>query len=115
MDAPEDSDVQRGGDLILGISVESSSSVAEQLAALANKPPIPTINEPQSAVVLSRSGAQQPNTLLLAQRIIKNAFNFLASFSDSGGQVPLKAFENWWSKFEGRLRSDPEFLERDVD
>jgi hypothetical protein len=52
----------------------------------------------------------------LAQRIIKNAFNFLAGFSGTAGQVevvPLKAFEEWWRKFEGRVRSDPGFLERD--
>jgi hypothetical protein len=58
----------------------------------------------------------KPDTLLLAQRIIKNAFNFLASFSGNvnGGVevVPLKAFEEWWKKFEGRVRSDPGFLER---
>jgi hypothetical protein len=58
----------------------------------------------------------QPSTLVLAQRIIKNAFNFLASFSGAAGQVevvPLKAFEEWWRKFESRVRSDPRFLERD--
>lgn len=29
--------------------------------------------------------------------------------------VPLKAFEEWWRKFEGRVRNDPGFLERDGD
>ena len=58
-------------------------------------------------------------TLVLAQRIIKNAFNFLASFSGNvaGGVevVPLKAFEEWWKKFEARVKNDPGFLERDGD
>jgi len=52
----------------------------------------------------------------LAQRIIRNAFNFLASFSGTAGTVevvPLKAFEDWWRKFESRIRSDPGFLERE--
>jgi hypothetical protein len=113
-------------ELILGISIESSSSVSAQMAALANKPPMPTVNEPSGALVISRPGAQPPNTLQLAQKIIKNAFNFLASFSGNvpvpGGQgtagvevVPLKAFEEWWKKFEGRVRSDPSFLEREAD
>lgn len=57
-----------------------------------------------------------PSTKLLAQRIIKNAFNFLASFS--GGQdgqevVPLKSFQDWWARFERRVENDPGFLERD--
>lgn len=62
---------------------------------------------------------KKPDTLVLAQRIIKNAFNFLASFSGNveGGieVVPLKAFEGWWGKFEARVRNDPGFLERDGD
>ena len=29
--------------------------------------------------------------------------------------VPLKAFEEWWKKFEGRIRSDPSFFERDSE
>jgi protein Hikeshi len=59
-----------------------------------------------------------PPTKLLAQRIIKNAFNFLASFAGgSGGQevVPLKSFQDWWTKFERRVENDPGFLERDGD
>ena len=59
------------------------------------------------------------DTTQLAQRIIKNAFNFLASFSGNLANgvevVPLKAFEEWWRKFEGRIKSDPGFLERQVD
>jgi hypothetical protein len=114
MDAPE-SPQQQSSELILGISIESSASVSAQMAALAAKPPIPIINEPTNALVLSKPGTQPPNTLLLAQRIIKNAFNFLASFADGEQKVPLKTFENWWSKFEGRLRTDPSFLEREGD
>lgn len=70
----------------------------------------------EQALVLAN---KKPDTLVLAQRIIKNAFNFLASFSGDleGGieVVPLKAFEEWWRKFEGRVRNDPGFLERDGD
>lgn len=101
------------GEVTLGISIESAESVAAQMAAL---------SEPSSdsqALVVAPRAAAKPDTLVLAQRIIKNAFNFLASFSGntSGGVevVPLKAFEEWWRKFEGRVRSDPRFLERDGD
>lgn len=59
------------------------------------------------------------STKVLAQRIIGNAFNFLASFAAADprmqGQevVPLRSFRDWWSKFERRIDADPGFLERD--
>ena len=97
-----------GGEINLGISIESAELVSAQMGAAPKA-------ESQQLVVPGR----KPDTLLLAQRIIKNAFNFLASFSGNvnGGVevVPLKAFEEWWRKFEGRVRSDPGFLERAVD
>jgi hypothetical protein len=49
---------------------------------------------------------------VLAQRIIGNAFNFLASFGSD--TVPLKAFEEWWKKFERKIEADPSFLEREM-
>ncbi|EEH22624.2 hypothetical protein PABG_04835 [Paracoccidioides brasiliensis Pb03] len=58
------------------------------------------------------------STRILAQRIIGNAFNYLASFAASdpraGGEevVPLRAFRDWWTKFERRIDSDPSFLEK---
>ncbi|KAI9736380.1 MAG: hypothetical protein M1818_006113 [Claussenomyces sp. TS43310] len=115
-----------GAEMILGISVESASSVAAQMATLASRPPVPTINEPSNALVVANGSSQKPQTLVLAQRIIKNAFNFLASFSGnvpvpgSSGVtgvevVPLKAFEDWWKKFEARVKNDPAFLERDLE
>jgi hypothetical protein len=123
MDAPEDSNpttTASSDPITLGISLESSSSVSAQMAALQTQ----SSQAPStSALVLAPRPSTEikkgPDTLLLAQRIIKNAFNFLASFSGNinGGVevVPLKAFEEWWRKFEGRVRSDPGFLERDGD
>lgn len=106
------------GEITLGISLESADSVSAQMAALqSSSSQSTTTSNLSSALVLANSaGKKRPDTLLLAQRIIKNAFNFLASFSGNvnGGVevVPLKAFEEWWRKFEGRVRSDPGFLER---
>lgn len=71
--------------------------------------------ETSTALTLAR---RPPTTKVLAQRIIKNAFNFLASFAGGAGgseMVPLKAFREWWVKFERRVENDPGFLERDVD
>ena len=66
----------------------------------------------------AKTGAA-PDTRLLAQRIIKNAFNFLAGFAGNTANgvevVPLKSFQDWWTKFERRVQNDPGFLERDED
>ncbi|KAK1596263.1 uncharacterized protein LY79DRAFT_544212 [Colletotrichum navitas] len=94
--------------VMVGVSIEPAESVFSRIQEL-------------SATRSSQSGAaSQPFTQLLAQNIIKNAFNFLASFSGTAGPggvevVPLKAFEEWWKKFESRVRSDPSFLERAQD
>ena len=78
-------------------------------------------------MVLSRP---VPPITVIAQRITKNLFNYLASFASAnlpagvmalGGlrvdatYVPLKAFEDWWSKFNRKIETDPGFLERDSD
>lgn len=106
--------------VMLGISIESAESVGAQMATLSTQQPQ---NVGNGALVLAK---QPTTTVVLAQRIIKNAFNFLASFSGNvpvpGGSgtagvevVPLKAFQDWWTKFESRVKNDPGFLERDVD
>ncbi|KAK1974329.1 hypothetical protein LZ30DRAFT_413834 [Colletotrichum cereale] len=99
---------QDTGSVMIGVSIEPAESVFSRIQEL-------------SANRSSQSGAaSQPSTQLLAQNIIKNAFNFLASFSGTAGPggvevVPLKAFEEWWKKFESRVRSDPSFIERTQD
>lgn len=99
--------------LTLGISIEDAAAVAAQMAAQ---------QQPEQNNALVKANRATPATAdptLLAQRIIKNAFNFLASFSGNtaGGVevVPLKAFEEWWKKFEAKVRTDPSFLQRDAD
>ncbi|CAG8954772.1 hypothetical protein HYFRA_00004697 [Hymenoscyphus fraxineus] len=102
--------------LTIGISIEPASTVASQIASLQSQNAGDGMGGESNALVLAN---KKPDTLMLAQRIIKNAFNFLASFSGNleGGVevVPLKAFEEWWRKFEGRVRNDPGFLERGGD
>ena len=103
----------RADNVVLGISVEPADSVAARMTeAVGGGSVIPSA----PAAGVSMGQKQQPSTLVLAQRIIKNAFNFLASFSGTAGQVevvPLKAFEDWWRRFEARISTDPGFLERD--
>ncbi|KAH8602121.1 hypothetical protein B0O99DRAFT_605669 [Bisporella sp. PMI_857] len=104
------------GDVSIGVSIEPAATVGEQMAALQQQPKEHT---EQALVLAGKGGRGTPDTTILAQRIIKNAFNFLASFSGNLANgvevVPLKAFEEWWRKFEGRVRNDPGFLERDGD
>ncbi|KAI4214976.1 MAG: hypothetical protein LQ351_002692 [Letrouitia transgressa] len=102
----------------VGISVEPASDVEMQLAWNAAA----AAEKKSSALVLAnRSQVASPlSTKVLAQRIIKNAFNFLASFAGEtkvGGEemVPLKSFRGWWEKFERRVENDPGFLERQDD
>jgi hypothetical protein len=102
--------------LTLGISLEPVAQVEANLIALKA-----SRQNSGNSQALVRAGAAQPlartptNTKLLAQRIIANAFNFLASFANGGGHdvVPLKSFEEWWKKFEKKIELDPSFLERE--
>ncbi|KAL8720186.1 MAG: hypothetical protein Q9225_002916 [Loekoesia sp. 1 TL-2023] len=98
--------------ITIGISIEPAATIEAQLTA-------------SSALVVANKASQQQGrspipTKALAQRIIKNAFNFLASFAGQttvGGEemVPLRSFRGWWEKFERRVENDPGFLEREVD
>jgi hypothetical protein len=110
--------------IVLGISIEPTEQVLASLAAQKSSQ-VPSISGSNNttnstSVELVRrqplGGQTQVSTKVLAQRIIANAFNFLASFSSggTGGNevVPLKSFEDWWRKFERRVENDPGFLER---
>lgn len=92
-------------DFLIGISIEEAETVASRIQA----------RDPE---YMDRG--LRTSTIVLAQNIIQNAFNFLSGFSGKTGPagvevVPLKAFQDWWKKFEARVRSDPSFLERPQD
>lgn len=98
--------VATSGGLMIGVSVEPADTIGQRLQEL--------------AADKTATSSQRPTTAVLAQRIIQNAFNFLTSFSGTAGPdgvevVPLRAFEEWWRKFESRVRSDPSFLEKQSD
>jgi hypothetical protein len=102
------------GEVTLGISVEDAASVEAQLSTLPSAAgAAPTAS---GALVKAQKGV---GTLQLARRIIGNAFNYLSSFSvvGQGGEemVPLKAFREWWIKFEKKVEYDPTFLEREEE
>lgn len=108
-----DASINEASSITVGISIEPTASVQTQLATLQNSGPA------SNAQVLSPKAIQVTThtTKVLAQRIIQNAFNFLASFAGNtvGGEemVPLKSFKAWWEKFERRVEADPGFLERE--
>lgn len=95
-----------GAEVVVGISIESAENVQQQLAARQAQ----SASQSTALVPINNNNNIKPDTKLLAQRIIKNAFNFLSSFGDT---VPLKSFENWWHKFEKKIELDPTFLERE--
>ena len=110
-----------GGDIVVGLQIQPAAQLVPQLAALDKGPTGPALATGASnAGVMTRyqppHAALPPN--VLAQRIIKNAFNYLASFARGrAGEevVPLRSFEQWWRKTESRFDSDPGFLEREVE
>ena len=105
-------------EITVGISIEPAATIISQLDSKE------AAKSASSTTLVSTGNQRQQRTQLstkaLAQRIIKNAFNFLASFAGTttaGGQevVPLKSFQDWWTKFERRIENDPGFLEREDD
>ncbi len=105
-----------GGSITVGFSIEPTASIQNQLAVLESAQG----NLSTALVIPSKRQSASPiSAKVLAQRIIENAFNFLASFSGNtagvGGEemIPLKSFRAWWEKFERRIEMDPGFLERE--
>ena len=105
-DTPEGVEVG-GPAIVVGIEIQPAAQVKALLAEQ-------KANSSNQLVPSNHSATASPvTTKILAQRIIANAFNFLASFGSD--TVPLKAFEAWWSKFESKVNNDPSFLERPQD
>ncbi|KAI1198715.1 hypothetical protein F5X97DRAFT_143607 [Nemania serpens] len=123
-DNNNNSNNNNNGGVVIGIDIEDATSVAERIQQLQLQSQ--SQSQSQSAALVPATGAaagasaQQQVQIQLAQRIIRNAFNFLSSFSGQVGEtgvevVPLKAFQEWWRKFEAKIRNDPGFLDRQQD
>jgi protein Hikeshi len=97
-----------GGKVVVGISLEPTASVQQALERLKADA---TSRTGLELVKATPPSVTSVSTKVLAQRIIGNAFNFLASFGSD--VIPLKAFEEWWKKFERKIEMDPTFLERE--
>ncbi|KAF1993013.1 hypothetical protein P154DRAFT_106757 [Amniculicola lignicola CBS 123094] len=101
--------------MTVGISLEPAAQVLANLAQLKTSAPNTSANPAASSTLATlpviKHGESVADTKMLAQRIIKNCYDFLTSWG-TGDTVPLKAFEAWWKKFEGKMERDPGFLER---
>lgn len=96
--------------LALGISVEPAQQVVAALEQKKAQDAAASTSVGQGSELVLR-GRNSITTKVLAQRIIKNCYDFLTSWG-TGDTVPLKAFQSWWQKFENKIELDPEFLER---
>jgi hypothetical protein len=108
----------------VGISIEPTP-VAEQQLQMARKTGPPggplgttgasgtTSGGTTGALVvlgLAPVGIPTPSIAEMAKKIVGNAYNYLGSFVDASGNVPMKAFDTWWTKFQGKLERNPSFL-----
>ncbi|KAK9462412.1 uncharacterized protein V1516DRAFT_620838 [Lipomyces oligophaga] len=97
----------------LGISIEPADQVAAQLSALHNGVDVTNSSNSSTAIVSKSKPPVDPSsTAALANKIMSNAFNFLSGFATDEGMVSLKAFNDWWQKFQNKLSVDPQFLQR---
>ncbi|RMZ76742.1 hypothetical protein DV737_g4709, partial [Chaetothyriales sp. CBS 132003] len=116
---PEGAGAGAGGNCTVGIEIAEQARVKGLLDELeARKQQQQGSGAAVGGGQLVKATASQVTTKVLAQRIIKHAFNFVSSFSGTLGQggvevVPLKAFEEWWRKFERKVDVDPSFLEKE--
>ncbi|KAK6515640.1 hypothetical protein TWF506_007963 [Arthrobotrys conoides] len=114
----------------LGISIEPIGQAQQKLMMLPAHPSaLSATANPQSSgtALIIKDGTSDSNilahkdsaaTLTLARRIIKNAFNYLGSFSSGppgAEMVPMREFQSWWHKFERRLTIDAGFLEKEEE
>lgn len=96
----------------IGISIEPTPQ-AEQTILQSKQS-----NNSNSSALVPASRPQQntpDSTASLANKIVGHAYNYLASFIDAQGKVPIKAFDNWWDKFKAKLQNNPNFLNEILD
>ncbi|KAK9383428.1 uncharacterized protein V2V93DRAFT_361839 [Kockiozyma suomiensis] len=111
MDEMVDDDISSAAEPIsisLGISIEPADQVEAQINQLRS-----ANSGGSTALVPAKKAPVNPNsTAALANKIVSNAFNFLSGFATPDGMVPLKTFNDWWTKFQNKLAVDPQFLQR---
>ncbi|KAG4302314.1 hypothetical protein PCANB_001594 [Pneumocystis canis] len=108
---------------VLGISIEPLLSIEQQLLSLS------TVQQSQKNLENSKEiSLPAPSIQVIIQKILTNLYNFIIGFVTSqlphsaqllgniqidNSYIPLKAFQDWHSKFSSKLSVDPNFLEKD--
>lgn len=94
----------------IGISIEPTPE-AERLLAEEKQRRQKLLPAPNPALTTAPAPPVTANEVTtLAKKIVGHAYNYLGSFIDAQGKVPMKAFDNWWEKFKHRLNTDPKFI-----
>ncbi|KAK3109367.1 hypothetical protein LTR53_017452 [Teratosphaeriaceae sp. CCFEE 6253] len=93
--------------IIVGLSIEPVAQVEAQIVQMKT-----ALSTQVSALTAPAAAANPADVKVLAQKIGRNAFNYLSSYGTE--MVPLKAFQVWWTKFEHKLELDPTFLDREL-
>ncbi|KAK9448024.1 uncharacterized protein V1518DRAFT_419479 [Limtongia smithiae] len=100
-------------EILLGISLEPEQQVEAQLSAVRSTTLSPVTGALMRPGQINNSAVADPSSIAgLANRIVSHAFNFLSGFATAEGMVPLKAFSDWWAKFQNKLAVDPQFLQK---
>lgn len=98
----------------VGISIEPTPQAEAQLqmSRATSTGSIPANGTPaqNSGALVVAGSTPTPSITELAKKIVGNAYNYLGSFVDGNGNVPMKAFDTWWTKFQGKLDRNPGFL-----
>lgn len=95
----------------VGISLEPLASVEGQLDQSKALMRMSGSGGSNSSTSKAKAPEDPESIAVLANKIVQHAYNFLSSFTDAQGKVPMRAFDDWWAKFKSRLASDPKFLD----
>ncbi|PRT52619.1 Protein OPI10 [Wickerhamiella sorbophila] len=97
--------------ITIGISLEPLEQAELQLAAAKQAQVAVKQRLIMPAKPVTTPAPDRPDDIAsLANKIVTNAYNYMSSFVSPQGQVPIKAFDEWWNKFKAKLAANPSFL-----
>lgn len=97
--------------ITIGISLEPVEQAELQLAAAKQAQVAAKQRLILPAKPVAAAAPDRPDDIAsLANKIVTNAYNYMSSFVSPQGQVPIKAFDEWWNKFKAKLTANPSFL-----
>lgn len=107
-DVMNDAEVSENGDVVLNIGISMEPTPQAEMLLLQEKSKQKMITYDQNPVKPAPKAAL--DIAVLANQIVKHAYNYLGGFIDASGKVPMKVFDNWWDKFRMKLANNPNFL-----